>query len=59
MSVRIVGLFFRKDRENCSEIARAIESADYGGALVKFVSMEPDEGLADNNTSGVEFAVSI
>jgi NAD+ kinase len=57
--MRVVGLFFRKDREHCSEIARAIESADYGGIPVKFVRMEPDEGLAGNNSSGVEFAISI
>jgi NAD+ kinase len=59
MTVRLVGLFFRKDRENCSRIADAVESADYGGAPVEFVRREPGRGLAGEDLSGMEFAVSI
>ncbi|MDR3321352.1 MAG: NAD(+)/NADH kinase [Synergistaceae bacterium] len=56
---RVVGLFFKSDRENGARVADLVESADYGPD-VKFTRWEPGDGHPGARDFGdMEFAVSI
>jgi NAD+ kinase len=59
VSQRIVGLFFKNDRENGARVADLVESLDYG-PNVKFARWEPGDGYPGARDFGdMEFAVSI
>ncbi|GHV32815.1 NAD kinase [Synergistales bacterium] len=53
---RVIGLFFKQDREGFPEIADAIEAADYG-APAEFFRKEPSDGRV--RLKPMDFAVSI
>lgn len=64
MQTRVVGLFYKHDRERSAEIADKIRSASYSGVDVRFVLGEDDgEGTYDSVWTEafcrMEFAVSI
>jgi NAD+ kinase len=63
MAERVIGLFFKPDRDSASEIARRIESADYGERDVRFFACEPGgsdaEANARDDLRAMEFAISI
>ncbi|MDR1019170.1 MAG: NAD(+)/NADH kinase [Synergistaceae bacterium] len=63
MTKRVVGLFFKRDRDSSAAVARRIESADYGGRGVRFFCFGSEDARAGDKVSdslrAMEFAVSI
>jgi NAD+ kinase len=63
MAERVVGLFYKRDRNGSAMIARGIESADYGIKGARFFTCEPGDadeaGLKRDDLKAMEFAVSI
>jgi NAD+ kinase len=63
MAERVIGLFFKRDRDGAAEIARSVESADYGTQGVRFFVCDPGDPDEAMNMRGdlraMEFAISI
>ncbi|MDR1515742.1 MAG: NAD(+)/NADH kinase [Synergistaceae bacterium] len=63
MAERVVGLFFKRDRDSSAMIAERIKSADYGARNVRFFICEPGDadeaGKKRDDFRAMEFAVSI
>jgi NAD+ kinase len=63
MTERVVGLFFKRDRDSSAAVARRIESADYGGCDVRFFCFGSEDassgGTVLDDLRTMEFAVSI
>ena len=63
MTERVVGLFYKRDRDSSAAVARQIESEDYGCENVRFFSFESEDARSGGDVldllPAMEFAVAI